>query len=231
MANKVVGTILYGSQNMGLSGPDSDRDYKLLIFPTFQDLYKNKSKHELPFELSSDHYSTMDVRQFDKLLRKGNPNIIELLYSVYQKMDFSNSLWYQYWEEVHQLYENGYVKQVWPQFFSAVKGIVFQTLEREYTRKNVSRAMFWIFFLLYVKMEQGCISAETWQIAGKRARPYRYNLDMLVPSYKDVIAIWNKFETSLKEPTWKNPISDYVFPSDLLYQAVKYEIIKGEYNA
>ena len=34
--------VLYGSQNYGLDGEDSDRDYKLVLCPGFDELYEGK---------------------------------------------------------------------------------------------------------------------------------------------------------------------------------------------
>lgn len=225
--NKIAAIIRYGSQNYGLKCPDSDSDYKILVYPSFADLYNSKTKHELPLPYDSEHYSTMDLRQFDKLLRKGNPNIIELLFSNYQNINFDNVFWHTYWEQVHVLYENGYVAQVWPQFVSAVKGMIFQYLDNEYSRKNVARAWYWMCFLFEVYMDEGKITAETWQHTGiSMARKIRFG-EIDLPSHEYFNQVWARVEDNVQIKTTNN----FTFPSDLMYQAIKYEIIKGEYDA
>ena len=37
-----VARVLYGSQNYGLDTPESDRDYKVLMCPEFDDLYHGR---------------------------------------------------------------------------------------------------------------------------------------------------------------------------------------------
>ena len=76
-----VGRILFGSQNYHLDGPDSDKDYKVLLCPDSEDFYfyKKVEKNNLSKELPSENYSPMDVRTFDKNLRAGNPNCLEML--------------------------------------------------------------------------------------------------------------------------------------------------------
>ena len=84
---KVAARILVGSQNYSLSGPDSDYDYKLLMVPSFDDLYNyhKVDKHDLPQQYDPEHYSVISVMTFDKNVRAGNVNALEMLFSSEKK--------------------------------------------------------------------------------------------------------------------------------------------------
>lgn len=71
---------LVGSHNYNLDTPDSDKDYKYFVFPTFDDLYENKlySKNVVT---EKEDYSVHDIRKIPSLLWKANLNFIEILFS------------------------------------------------------------------------------------------------------------------------------------------------------
>ena len=93
---RVLGEILYGSQNYGLNGPNSDKDYYEIVMPSFYDLY---------YQIEASDKKSWDIRKFTKLILDGNFNAIELLFSVdkyFYSQDFE-FLW-------HYL-NNGYARQ------------------------------------------------------------------------------------------------------------------------
>lgn len=71
---------LVGSHNYNLNTPESDRDYKYFVWPTFDDLYYNKEYHKEVVTEEED-YTIHDIRKLPSLLWKANLNFIEILYS------------------------------------------------------------------------------------------------------------------------------------------------------
>lgn len=147
---KVVGTILYGSNNYRLDTPESDRDYKIIVTPHFDELYLKKDLNgaALPFG-DPEHYSCMDVRAFANNLAKGNPNAIEMLFSTEiddEFTDFRHLL--EAWREP---YLNGYVASQWRYFTEAVGGIMYNSFKRYgVTRKVASRALYFYKLVEYI---------------------------------------------------------------------------------
>ena len=71
---------LVGSHNYNLDTPESDRDYKYFVWPTFDDLYENKMFHK-EVVTDTEDYTVHDIRMLPTLLWKANLNFIEILYS------------------------------------------------------------------------------------------------------------------------------------------------------
>lgn len=141
---KVVGTTLIGSQNYHLDTAQSDRDYKIIVTPNFDELYLKKDLNgaALPFShLDPEHYSCMDVRTFANNLAKGNPNAIEMLFSTEIDDEFSD--FRHLLEKWREPYINGYVASQWHYFTEAVGGIMYNSFKRYgVTPKTASRALY-----------------------------------------------------------------------------------------
>ncbi len=71
---------LVGSHNYNLNTPESDKDYKYFVWPTFDDMYENKMFHK---EVVTDveDYTIHDIRMLPRLFWKANLNFLEILYS------------------------------------------------------------------------------------------------------------------------------------------------------
>lgn len=179
-----VGCVLYGSQNYNLAGPDSDKDYKVLLCPDSEDFYfyKKVEKSDVPAGLSRENYSPMDVRTFDRNLRAGNPNCLEMLWSKeYEDLYFDLET---YMDEARDMFESGYLVMVFPQFFSAVKGVVFNSLSRYgVNRKSASRALFWKHFVERVGLNNFVVRKEFWSCGA--ARELRFDETLDLPSLED----------------------------------------------
>lgn len=149
---KVVGTILYGSNNYRLDTPESDRDYKIIVTPNFDELYLKKDLNgaALPFShLDPEHYSCMDVRAFANNLAKGNPNAIEMLFSTEIDDEFSD--FRHLLEKWREPYFNGYVASQWYYFTEAVGGIMYNSFKRYgVTLKTASRALYFYKLVEYI---------------------------------------------------------------------------------
>lgn len=71
---------LVGSHNYNLNTPESDKDYKLFVLPTFDDLY-NKIDYVKSIENDEEDVVIYDIRKLTHLFYKANVNYLEVLYS------------------------------------------------------------------------------------------------------------------------------------------------------
>jgi predicted nucleotidyltransferase len=69
-----------GSHNYNLNEPDSDRDYRVFVCPTFDDLYYGKQYSAASVGTDVD-YTAHDIRKLAELMWKGNINFIETLFA------------------------------------------------------------------------------------------------------------------------------------------------------
>lgn len=83
---KVVMKALVGSHNYNLNDKTSDKDYKLFVLPTFDDLYEGKMYSKSVIGEAED-YDIHDIRSMGNLLWKANLNYIEPLFSREIKLD------------------------------------------------------------------------------------------------------------------------------------------------
>lgn len=132
--------VLYGSQNYGLDGEDSDRDYKLVLCPGFEELYEGKmcKRNE------GEHVVGIDLRRLHELLVNGNPNAVELLYSV--DVELIDGDWVgKYFGCWRRVYEGGYLAAVWRTFYAALTGLALNGIDRNgVTPKTVARAFYFL---------------------------------------------------------------------------------------
>ena len=180
-----VGRVLYGSQNLHLDGPDSDRDYKILFCPDFKDLYNNKkiTINDLPKYYDKEHVSPIDVRNFDKLAREGNFNIIEMIFST-EFICFSPEL-SDYIKKAQDLLMNGYLRLKCKNFYNATLGLIHNSFDRYgINHKTVSRAYHLISLLKELPNDNFRVFESTW-----RNKPY----------VKEAYRL--RFEASLEEVT------------------------------
>jgi predicted nucleotidyltransferase len=71
---------LVGSYNYNLNTETSDKDYKIFVLPTFDDLYFNKMFSKMEIGELED-YDIHDIRKLNSLLWKTNINFAEVLFS------------------------------------------------------------------------------------------------------------------------------------------------------
>lgn len=81
----VVISALVGSHNYNLNTPESDKDYKYFVLPTFDDLYDNKEETKAVVTQELD-YTVHDLRKLNHVLWKSNINFIEILFSKDMKI-------------------------------------------------------------------------------------------------------------------------------------------------
>lgn len=77
---KVVFKALVGSHNYNLNTLESDKDYKVFVLPTFDDLYFNNSFSKSCIGETED-FDVHDIRKCSSLWYKANVNFLEVLFS------------------------------------------------------------------------------------------------------------------------------------------------------
>ncbi|MET3508292.1 DNA polymerase beta superfamily protein [Halalkalibacter oceani] len=80
MERTIAFKALVGSHNYNLNTPDSDKDYKVFVIPTFDDLYKG-NRYSKSVVTDTHDYDYHDIRQLSNLFWRSNINFIEVLYS------------------------------------------------------------------------------------------------------------------------------------------------------
>ena len=152
-----VGKFLYGSQNYGLSTPESDKDYKWVEVPDWNELFYRETLNRQ----MDENNSVWDLRDFCKNLMKANPNALELLFS-------KEVVWYdlafrELCERVRTHYVTSLVRANWKNFFAATKGMAYESLRPGVTPKSVSRYLYLYLFLDGVAQKNGEMSEESWR--------------------------------------------------------------------
>lgn len=126
--------VLVGSHNYNLNTVSSDRDYKIFIAPTFNDLYfGNEFKSSIIGE--TEDYVVHDIRKMSKLFEKANINFLEILFSISCDINHDNletaSLLRQIFNMKHDI-----VKMNLPYLYNACVGMHFE--KRDNVRKGTS---------------------------------------------------------------------------------------------
>lgn len=80
MERQIVLKALVGSHNYGLNTPESDKDYKVFVLPTFEELYFGKMYSKSIIGEAED-CDIHDVRKIINLFFKSNVNFLEVLFS------------------------------------------------------------------------------------------------------------------------------------------------------
>lgn len=81
MKNIILFKTLVGSNNYNLATPESDKDYKVFLLPTFEDLYSNKYIKAGSIKSETEDLDFYDIRELTNVLYKSNINFIEVLFS------------------------------------------------------------------------------------------------------------------------------------------------------
>lgn len=164
---KVALKILYGSQNYCLDGPDSDKDYKLIMLPSFDDLFYKidlNAAAALPTNYDKAHYSTMDIRQWHNLMLKGNVNALEYLFSRDIEEMVDNKDITTYLNVMRTLMKSGYIAQVWDSFYSSVQGVALNAIKRNgINSKTISRAYYYYQLITYLNIHSFEMDESTWR--------------------------------------------------------------------
>jgi uncharacterized protein len=126
---EVVLQALVGSHNYNLSTPESDRDYKVFVAPTFEELYMGTKyqKDILKHPDDGNDYSIHDVRKIPDLFYKANLNYLEILSSNEIVIPSGNY-------EINKIYsmKKEIFKMNLPHLFNACKGMYFNKMKLIY---------------------------------------------------------------------------------------------------
>ena len=187
---KEVARICYGSQNYQLDGPDSDFDYKLLMMPDFNDFYNyhKVDKNDLPEGYDPEHYNVMSILTFDKNVRKGNINALEMIFSHYIKCAGDIET---YIDAAKRAYAEGYLFIVWDSFMATVEGMIKNSLDRYgVNRKSASRALYLISLCSFVAEHDFAMDNTTWgeYEVFSSARELRFNEERELPTKEAIFA-------------------------------------------
>lgn len=213
---KVVAKLLYGSQNYHLDGSNSDTDYKLLMCPEFNDLYTyhKVDKHDLPNSFDSEHHSVMSVMKFDEGVRKGNVNVLEMLFSQEKYFLPANTGLMQYFTKAMEAYKNGYLGFVWDEYLRTLCGMMLNSLDRYgVNRKSASRGLFLLNFADYVSRNDFVVTNATWSAYGvwHPAWKLRYDETTSLPSREWFVETFEtlKKDSAVRLASWKHDNSNY----------------------
>ena len=115
---------LVGSHNYNLNTPESDKDYKLFVLPTFDDLYSQK---DYASNITSDveDVATYDIRKLSSLFYKANVNYLEVLYS--KELEILLSEDHPSYNDIKSIinHREPICKMNMPYLFHACKGMYF----------------------------------------------------------------------------------------------------------
>jgi uncharacterized protein len=114
--------LIYGGRQDPIKFPASDKDFKVFVFPTFEDLYKGKSySHQVIGE--KEDLDIHDVRKLSDLFFKSNINFIEVLYST--EMSYQEDLTQRQKELLSKLFHmrDDIVRMNLPHLFNACGGM------------------------------------------------------------------------------------------------------------
>ena len=122
---------LVGSHNYNLADKNSDKDYKVFVLPTFEDLYNGVqySKQTVGVEEDLDIH---DIRKIVNLFYKSNINFIEVLFS--NEVDVGKSLKPSQKKLVNEIFSlrDEIVKMNLPYLYNACGGMYYNKMKLMY---------------------------------------------------------------------------------------------------
>lgn len=128
MERKELFRALVGSHNYNLNTEESDKDYKVFVLPTFDDLYHNKtySKSIIGEEQDLDIH---DIRKVSQLWWKSNVNFLEVLFS--EEIIINDNLSESTKELLNQLFElkDEIAKMNLPYLYHACMGMCYSKMK------------------------------------------------------------------------------------------------------
>ena len=101
--NQIFGVFLVGSQNYGLATSDSDVDTRVIILPSVNEIATNAKPVSKQVIFEDEHLTLTDFRLWFQQLRKGDPSIVETLFTDYFII---NPLYAEVWEDIVEARED-----------------------------------------------------------------------------------------------------------------------------
>jgi len=121
----IVLKALVGSHNYNLATEESDRDYKVFVIPTFEDLYHNERfSKQIVKSVDGNDYDIHDIRKLKDLFFKANVNFLEVLASSEIIIPKGNP-------EIEEIYSlrKEIFKMNLPHLYDACKGMYFNKMK------------------------------------------------------------------------------------------------------
>lgn len=121
---------LVGSHNYNLNTETSDKDYKVFVLPTFDDLYYGE-KVSKSMTSDEEDISIHDIRMLTNMLYKSNVNFIEVLFSkeLIINTDFLLTKTYDFIQDLIKNREE-YAKMNLPYLWEACIGMYYQNRKK-----------------------------------------------------------------------------------------------------
>ena len=127
MDRKIAFSALVGSHNYNLATPESDKDYKVFVLPTFEDLY-NGTQYSHSKITNTVDYDYHDIRKLTSLFWKSNLNFIEVLYST-DIQQTNDPVWcYIHINNILRI-RHRLVKMNLPYLYKACKGMYYNKIK------------------------------------------------------------------------------------------------------
>lgn len=139
--NKIIATVLIGSQNYNMDTDQSDFDTITLIAPTIDDLMNNRmineTYHDIPGCTKEDQARIQDIRMFHNNLKKGAINALEMVYTDHFIMPEENHIFLQVRQKASY-----FVRSNLGRFLSAYRGCFRSYMEKFVKSPTVDTKMF-----------------------------------------------------------------------------------------
>ena len=118
---------LVGSHNYNLNTEESDKDWKVFLYPSFDNLYNNTYNTRPTTITENEDVETKDIRQMMDLFEKCNPAYFELLYS--KESDHSDNMSESKFLNYILKNRDAIIFHNLPKFFSACMGTYDQKIK------------------------------------------------------------------------------------------------------
>lgn len=155
---KVAYLALYGSQNYNLDTPESDIDLRAIVIPSLTDLVKGNKPVSKTLHINQgkvEQVDVKDIREYLKILKKGNPAYIEpLVTDTYIIDDDFKGLFNYFRENVEE-----YVRKLEVRVSKATMGMALQKIDR-YEKKQDNKDLIhiirlWLLLIKFRIMHKG----------------------------------------------------------------------------
>jgi predicted nucleotidyltransferase len=126
---KVAYLGLYGSQNYNLDTPKSDIDLRAIVIPSLNDLVRGRKPVSKTLHINQgkvEQVDVKDIREYLKLLKKGNPAYLEPLFTDHYVVDDEFKGLFKYFKDNMQ----EYVTEVSVNMYKAIVGMALQKISR-----------------------------------------------------------------------------------------------------
>ena len=161
----ILGRFLKGSQNYCLNGPDSDEDWVVVYCRDFEELYIGKTYNNL----SNEHESYWDLRDFVNRLCAMDPTVLECVFST--KQEYMNEDFKALMGVIRLNCSHGtWIPQDWASFINKMVGFIRSDMKKainfknEYSgRKALSRAFYFLGIAHYVCNNHGCLDVDAYR--------------------------------------------------------------------